>query len=228
MVNQFLATLDGSSIRPDGVVWPTDVVDAPSSVLRSALFGNTVSRQHNFLKALQLLMLVEESTLVGEITADDSRVTYTRSQVVQLLSSYGVAVQSVGTTTTSAVNLQVLPQVEYSYYDIYTADGLTYRVSNERGIRNTTVSFGLSGVSGNLATPDTGATLTITGGQPPAHSAWRLSYWNPGVPLATTLVQTFDIDAMRSHVRSDLLALYDRSPLRMEKIAAAIVSLGRP
>jgi hypothetical protein len=228
MVNQFLATLDGIAAQPSGIVWPTEAVDAESSILRTALFGAVSSRQHNFLKALQLLMIVEESSLINEVMADDPRVTYTREQVVAILSAYGAAVQSVGATTTSILNFQVLPSVEYAYYDIYTTDGLTYRVSNSNGVRTTTVSFNGAGVSGSIATPDLGVALLVTNGQPAANSAWAASYWNPKLPLATTLARELDLTSIRQSVRSDLLGLYDSAPTKMEKIAAAVVSLGRP
>jgi hypothetical protein len=228
MVNHFLAALDGIAAPPTGIVWPDSAVNAQPSALRSALLGAVTYRQFNFLKALQLLVLVEESSLIDEITAVDTRVTYTRSQVVSILTSFGTAVQSTGASTTSVINLAVQPTVEYASCTIYTADGLTFQVSNDLGVQNTTTTFSGSGLSGAILTPDSQVTLTVSGGQPTAKSSWVATYWNPRQPLATTLVQQLDMAGLRPHIRTDLLDLFDRTPLVHEKIAAAIVSLARP
>jgi len=228
MLNHFLATLDGNPIAPVGVLWPSFTEQVGLPVLREHLFGQPRYRQQRFLTALELLILVEESSLMNETTKVDPRVSYTRGQVIRLLSSIGSAIQSVGATTTSALNLNLIGEVAYGDWELFTSDGLTYRVSNELGSSNTTVTFSGAGVSSVITSPDRRVSFYVTGGQPAANSAWSVVHWTPSTPSATRLVTTFDVTAMRGYVRTDLLDLYDTAPLMTERIAVAIVSLGNP
>ncbi len=92
-MNKFLATLDNTSTPPvsgssttGNVIWPspfyTRVFTQYEQEVRARLFGYVPNRFTNFVKAIQLLWLVEDSICAPYITSQDPVITYTHAQLV--------------------------------------------------------------------------------------------------------------------------------------------------
>jgi len=92
-MNKFLATLDNISTPPvsgtsttGNVIWPspfyTRVYTQYEQETRARLFGYVPDRFTNFVKAIQLLWLVEDSICAPYIMSQDPVITYTHDQLV--------------------------------------------------------------------------------------------------------------------------------------------------
>lgn len=93
MINSFLVTLHNDATQPvngssqvGDVLWPTPytpkVYTGPALLANRVLFADETDPLKHFLIAIQLLWVVEESILRNQITTDDSRVSYNRTQLV--------------------------------------------------------------------------------------------------------------------------------------------------
>lgn len=93
MINSFLVTLVNSQTQPTNpssttgnVLWPSNVqvrtYTGDELLAYNQLFDAETDPLFKFLRAIQLLWVVEESVCADSITQDDPRVTYTREQLV--------------------------------------------------------------------------------------------------------------------------------------------------
>ncbi len=93
MINSFLASLHNSATPPvnpssvhGDVLWPSPLqvqtFSGDAGVAEEILFGAQYDNLARFLLSIQLLWVVEESVCADTIQADDSRITYTREQLV--------------------------------------------------------------------------------------------------------------------------------------------------
>jgi hypothetical protein len=101
-MNGFLAALDNTATAPvnpasttGNVAWPspfyTRVYSPKEAELNRRLFGNCPTRIVRFVKAIQLLWLVEDSVLSSKILATDRKITYNRAQLIGQLESVSSA-----------------------------------------------------------------------------------------------------------------------------------------
>lgn len=92
-MNQFLAGLDNIATPPvngssttGNVIWPspfyTRIYTPYEQATRARLFGYVPDRLTNFIKAIQLLWLVEDSVCAPYITSRDPVITYTHNQLI--------------------------------------------------------------------------------------------------------------------------------------------------
>ncbi len=93
MINSFLVTLHNDATQPTNpssvvgdVLWPAQylpkVYTGSALLANNILFNNETDPLKHFLIAIQLLWVVEESTQVGYITADDPKTSYSHEQLL--------------------------------------------------------------------------------------------------------------------------------------------------
>jgi hypothetical protein len=229
MINQFLAYLDNRAEPPGQVYWPSFTPKSVSQLeadARVALLGDQLPRRQHFYRAVQLLWAVEESSLIGKITEQDSRLTYDRAQLAGLIRRYGTTVLSTGVPTTAIVQLQLYGQQEYGFWTLSTTDGYTFVASSDSGVVSTTVTYD-AGLSTAIALPGGIAAVRVQQGPPAAGASWEIEYWTqPDAWISR--ISTVDLDKFRGLLSNELLEHYDASPLWQEKLAAIVVGMAQP
>jgi len=93
MINSFLVTLHNSATQPvnpssltGDVEWPANYLPkaytGQAAVANSVLFDGEADPLKHFLTAIQLLWVVQESVLADSVVADDTRISYTETQLL--------------------------------------------------------------------------------------------------------------------------------------------------
>jgi len=130
MINSFLVTLQNSGTQPTNpssavgdVFWPDPVYvktyTGDAAVGEEVLFGGEVDTLLRFLYAIQLLWVVEESVLANTITVDDTRVTYTREQLVGQFEAQTGFEQHVSTVLSHLDHIEALNFLDGELLEVY-------------------------------------------------------------------------------------------------------------
>lgn len=224
MINDFLAKLDNTPSAPGDVYWPTFTASTPSaavSQLRNTFIGTNLQRRHKFLRCIQLLWAVEESSLIGRITANDSRVTYDRASLQAIAKIRGTNVVTV--SGTGAANLQLFGNVEYAELTV-TVAGTTIILADPTGASTTGTLAWAGGMSNTVTAPNGATGVFITGG-PVTAGSWRIVRYAPAKPWIQTCLTYVNAPYVRQALPADLAAHYDAAPLLLEKLAAVICAM---
>lgn len=226
MINHFLASLDNSPIAPGDIYWPsftTRTVAAHTQWLRDKFIGVGLQRRHNFFRCVQLLWVVEESSLADRITNYDTRITYDRASLQGLVQQRGTVSVLTSGATTAVANLQVHGAMEFGEWTVGVS-GTTLTISDPTGASVASTISWTSGSTGAVAVPGGGGAITLSGG-PTTVGTWHIIRYAPAVPWVQTCLANVSDSSIRVALPTDLLAHYDATPFTVEKLAAVVCSL---
>ncbi len=231
MINHFLATLDNNPTAPSNFIWPTftarRLTDVESSA-RGALIGVALSREQNFFRCLQLVNLVQESPLVGYVTAEDSRLTYTKQSIRDRFALSGVVVQDTSISP-SAATLTMIVQPgtpDIISWTLTMTDSTTCVVTDDSGNSVTqTVTFS-SGTSNLFDAPGGLASFRFTVAAPGAGKSWNVSYQQAGSSWIQHALTRMDQVEPTALLTPELLTWYTGAPTKLDKLATLITALG--
>ncbi len=231
MINQFLATLDNTPTAPVNVIWPTFTARSISGVeatIRGAVIGIGLSRDLNFIRCLQLVNLVQESPLVGYVTAADSRITYTKQALRDRFTVTGVVVQDISDPASDSILTMIVNQSTPAVgaWTLTMQDSTHVHIVDDTGasvVRTIAFSGGMSGV---FDAPFGLASFRFTGEAPETDDAWDVSYQATGASwIHEALVRLEGVNPLPL-MNADLAEWYNMAPTTLDKLAATIAALG--
>lgn len=227
MINHFLASLDNNPIAPGDIYWPSftaRTVAAQTQWLRDKFIGVGLQRRHNFLRCIQLLWVVEESSLVDRVTSYDTRITYDRASLQGLVQQRGTVSVLTAGATTAVANLQVYGTMEFGEWTV-SISGTSLTISDPTGASVVSTVTWTNGSTGAVAVPGGGGgAITLSGG-PTTIGTWHVIRYAPVVPWVQTCLTNITDSSIRAALPADLLAHYDATPFTVEKLAAVVCSL---
>ncbi len=231
MINQFLATLDNNPVSPANFIWPTFTVRALTNAeasIRGAVIGVGLSREQNFFRCLQLVNLVQESPLVGYVTAADSRVTFSKQSIRDRFALSGVIVQDTSDTPSDSTLTMVVRSTtpDIISWTLAMTDATTCVVTDDTGNSVArTVTFG-SGVSDLIDVPGEVASFRFTVAAPADGDSWSVSYQRAGSSWVQSALTRLAGAEPTTILTGDLLQWYTNAPTQIDKLAAVVVALG--
>jgi hypothetical protein len=228
MFNHFLARLDNNPVAPDGVLWPTfsPIPESHGLVdLRARLIGLNLSREHAFLRCLQLALLVEETPLAGAVRSFDQRVTYSSTSLQSRLQLGGDVVEYLGANPLAPplVFSKTPTTPAYAAFTVtMTPSGLD--VVDDQGRSRVTAITMVNGASNDCWSVNDTALFRIHGVAALGDS-WQATYQTLGASWCTEALARVH-DLAPNDLLSETATRMMHSPVSIDRLAAWVTVLG--
>ena len=235
MINDFLVRLDNIAGSPGDIVWPAFTprrLGTTEIAVRNAIIGSGLGRREHFLRCVQLTYGLMNSPLSEVIVARDPRVTYTVDTMRALFAVSAGAVTARGVSSIPTLVFGTSPQtpdVGSWFIEVIAAGSGTaeVRISDDRG-RQSTSAFSYTDRSPVIELPDHRGVITFYGTQFHLHDTWTLirqSIITPWLLEAVSRLPSVET-ALLGLMSSRIEKIYRAAPLSLDKLAAAVATLG--